>query len=663
MFATGTTELIWHFAGYLRLPDFDYATPVVHYNGEASETSPDLPKDVIPHEVKVLNDFDFPGDSNAPAGVVDTDPLYWHIRESRIIPDFWHPHVHLLHQHSYESPPFSPAAYSAGGGEGATLTITATYQSGGDQELIDVRQVNILTNDNVSDNGSIAVPTDVVLANNDYAASTLTTMLYAASDTNSHELLPTAADTSQLIGMVNANDADPAAMQAQLAPYEVQPGVYVNGELYTGSADPHQVTNDALDTVSTALNNGMTELPPGPTGDGDGLSNQTVSVGSDITANSATLVNLEGATVSLAVLGNYYQTQEIAQTNVLDEVDHVTGGAASQAIISIAPNTIDNIADFQDQTPTLTAGGTGTTASGLNWSVDVLNGSLYDVQALVQTNYLTNNNVIYETTSAGISEILVGGNVQVNGAEFENLTANYNLIIVEGSYYQDNLISQTNVLLDSNKIGFGGDGSAAQSFEGGGNTAINDASIINDGNYAFQPITDSAMSVINSLESQQVNLDVSQILSAFPDLAGNINVLVVTGNYYDINYISQTNIISNANTVMMLGSADGFPGGALQTVETGHDMAVNAATIYDAGSALSPYLQGSYYTDQILIQSNIVADGEKITGSDPSQLVSELVAFTGTADAASATSPTLSVGVSVDLQHHHASDSMGDVLH
>jgi hypothetical protein len=39
------------------------------------------------------------------------------------------------------------------------------------------------------------------------------------------------------------------------------------------------------------------------------------------------------------------------------------------------------------------------------------------------------------------------------------------------------------------------------------------------------------------------------------------------------------------------------------------------------------------------------------------------VAFTGTADAASATSPTLSVGVSVDLQHHHASDSMGDVLH
>jgi hypothetical protein len=354
-------------------------------------------------------------------------------------------------------------------------------------------------------------------------------------------------------------------------------------------------------------------------------------------------------------MGNYYELKAIVQTNVIQETDHVTGPTSASTAISIAANTIDNIADFQNHVPTLTSGGEGTTGTGLNWSVSVLNGSLEDLHSLVQTNYLTNNNVVYETAQSGHSEIVAGGNTLVNSGQFDNLGANYDLIVVEGNYHQDDLISQTNVMLDSNNVQMNGDGTANQSFSGGGNQAINSATIVDAANHSYQPMTDSALSVIQGLENQNGSLNVSAIATAFPDLVGNINVLVVTGGYYDVNYISQTNYISNSNVVSMNGTL-----GSSQNAQTGHNQALNSATIYDAGSALSPYLQGEYSNDMILIQSNIVADGTKVTGQDPSQLAPELVAFTGTTDAS--TTQHTSTTSTVDLQHH-SQDVMASVLH
>ena len=93
--------------------------------------------------------------------------------------------------------------------------------------------------------------------------------------------------------------------------------------------------------------------------------------------------------------GNYYQTEAIVQTNVFAGQDHFYGGPG---VTSIAANTVQNIADVENNVPTLTSGGSGTTPSGLNWSVDVVNGNFLDVHSLVQTNYLQNNNVVYQTS-------------------------------------------------------------------------------------------------------------------------------------------------------------------------------------------------------------------------------------------------------------------------
>jgi hypothetical protein len=92
----------------------------------------------------------------------------------------------------------------------------------------------------------------------------------------------------------------------------------------------------------------------------------------------------------------------------------------------------------------------------------------------VQTNYLQNNNVVYQTSYSGDSQIIAGENTQTNVAQFQNLMANYQLIIVEGSYHQDDLIYQTNVLLDNNQVNFNGQGFASESATGGGNSAVNE---------------------------------------------------------------------------------------------------------------------------------------------------------------------------------------------
>jgi hypothetical protein len=458
-----------------------------------------------------------------------------------------------------------------------------------------------------------------------------------------------------LKALVDANDSHPLTTQTNDAPYTFQFGQYVEvgaqdkGMPAQDGTDPHQVTSDLFKILNADLAAGPPGLPPG---DHAGESIDHVSVGSNIAANDAVLTSLQGLSTSLAVLGNYYQTEAVVQTNVFYGVDHFTGNGST----SIAANTIENIADVENQLPTLTSGGSGTTSSGLSWTVDVLNGNLLDIHSLVQTNYLSNNNVVYQTSAYGESEVVAGSNTLVNSAQFESLTANYDLIIVEGSYNQDDLIYQTNVLLDSNTVKFNGNGMASQ-VATGGDSLVNDASIVDTANHNYQKFTPDAMAVVQALEGHAGTADSNAVLSAFPNLLGNVNILVVAGNFYDVNYISQTNVMSNSNVVQLNGCTTA-PADATQSVSTGNNITVNAATIVDGGSALSPYLQGHYYNDMILIQTNIIGPDPKIAGQDPNHLAPEIVAFTG--DAHQVPDST-SVVMSANPQQHH--DGVTGVLH
>jgi len=652
--SASVTELIWHFAGYLKLPPVDTFVIKLMFegggsgpaaapdDGAAPAHAPGLPP---PGELADLN-LGLPW-------LLPPSPYVWRLSP---IHKFAPPHPHEA-QHPVTIPhaplPPPPATSDGGdGGGGGELQITVVYQSGGDQELIDVRQINVMINDN-----QVNAPADVAIANDEHADHLLATMLDQAQDTVPPDLDLAAATTNELKAFVDASDAHPLLVQAENASYAVQPGQYVNGQPVTDGSDPHQVTDDLFNTtIMDAINRAFAGPPGLPPGDHYGQSIDHVSVGANIAANDAVLVNDEGLSVSLAVLGNYYQTQAIIQTNVFNGIDNFIGDGTT----SIAQNTIANIADFQNQIPTLTFGTSGSTpVTSLTWSVDVLNGDLLQIHSLIQTNYLCNNNVVFQTSSTGESEIIAGSNTLLNTAQFQNLTANYDLIIVEGSYHQDDFIYQKNVLLDYNNITFNGLGLASQSATGGGNSLVNDASIVDTGNHDYLPFNSDVMAIIQALENQQGTVDPNAVMNAFPDLFGNIHVLIVTGDYYDINYICQTNIMSNANVVELSGSPSA-PAGATQSVSTGDNVTVNAATIIDGGSIESPYLQGNYYHDMILIQTNIIGNDPKIAAQDPGQLAPELVAFTPALESADQNQQT-SVTSSTDPQHHN--DGVASVLH
>jgi hypothetical protein len=156
---------------------------------------------------------------------------------------------------------------------------------------------------------------------------------------------------------------------------------------------------------------------------------------------------------------------------------------------------------------------------------------------------------------------------------------------------------------------------------------------------------------VQDLNSQAGAVDAAAFQNLFPDLAGTINALLVTGDYYDVNFIAQTNVMANANVVSLTTGHSGQPKGAALTVLTGKDQAVDSATIVDAGSSASPYLNGHYYQDTILIQTNIIGDGGKITGHDPNQLAPELIAFTGTSEEVPS-SPPPAIVTTADVHHH-----------
>ena len=648
-------ELVWHFAGYLRVPPADNFTVKILYEGRGEAVVGQDGDNAVAH----------------PSHLPDTDPLFGahlNVPVMPVLPAYplihatppheFHEHYHTPHSTllvPHQLPPlYGPGGGGGGGGGGGdNFQITAEYGNNAYQELIDVRQVNALASDN-----QVNAPPGIVALNEQHAAHLLNHMLDKAYDAVPNSLDLSSGDTtSDLTAFVNARDAHPLATQAEDSPFATQPGQYVNGAPVTGGADPHQVTTDLFNNnVSPALQQGFAGPPHAPTGDYSGESIQNVSVGSNIQANDAALSNFDALSTTLAVQGNYYQTEAIVQTNVFAGQDHFSGGPG---ITSIAANTVQNIADVENNVPLLTSGGSGTTPSGLNWSVDVVNGNFYDVHSLVQTNYLQNNNVVYQTSYSGDSQIIAGENTQTNFAQFQNLTANYQLIIVEGNYNQDDLIYQTNVLLDNNQVNFNGQGFASESATGGGNSAVNDATIVDTGNHNYQPFSSDASAVVQALESQSGTVDPSSVLSAFPNLFGNINVLVVTGDYYDVNYISQTNVMSNSNVVQLNGSSTA-PAGATQSVSTGNDITVNSASIVDGGSATSPYLQGSYYNDMILIQTNIIGNDPKVAGHDPNQLAPELVAFTGGTDGVNQGSDT-SVVAAATPHHHH--DGMACVMH
>jgi hypothetical protein len=247
------------------------------------------------------------------------------------------------------------------------------------------------------------------------------------------------------------------------------------------------------------------------------------------------------------------------------------------------------------------------------------------------------NDIVVQQGGSNHYDVLSGGNEQGNLLQLFNGSIHYDLIVVEGAYHGMNVIFQNNVLLSNDDITLlaGAGAHPTQTVNSGQNELLNAATIENYGNDKFAPVNDSLESIVGALREGQTTLDPA-MGNLVPGSGGTFDVLYVSGDYYDVNAIWQTNVISDVNVILQLmhapsdAAAKLHPGDdGTQSVTTGHDKLTNDAAIVDVGPT-SAYVGGQVYGDTILVQADLVpTNADHALVKDTHALVPELIAFVG----------------------------------
>ncbi|MEP3275750.1 MAG: hypothetical protein ABJO38_05055 [Stappiaceae bacterium] len=371
----------------------------------------------------------------------------------------------------------------------------------------------------------------------------------------------------------------------------------------------------------------------------------TIDLGNNEAVNAAAIVDYSESLSSIVVTGNYYETNAIVQTNVFAFNEGEAGNQAKGLGGGTPENTVINEATVSEQGEYLIQSPTNFYFPEYQFNVDHVHGDVFDMNILKQVNYISDNDrITYEAGGSGYY-ISLGDNTQVNASQLFKTFSGYDIVVIDGNYHDLNYISQTNIVLDVDEVGVSGEGMKAHK---GGNHLENDASIKNvGGGDLFKPLTDDVSDLANSILGQQGELQyfADNIDWGLPyNGTSNLNVLVVSGDYYQINAIEQINIISDADAGLIIFDDEPLPG-VTQSVfgddfeleekepelKTSDNTAKNTARIidYDSQSEFQ-YLGGDYYEDEILVQINIMVPEEDIVREgDTETLAPEIVAFTG----------------------------------
>jgi hypothetical protein len=638
-----TENIIAHFAGYLKFTDdFVRARPTYDDGPHQAHAKP---------SVADLTTVDTP---DRTLDDLPTQPyrLPYSPGAFSLIGAFPpHPPTHALPK--FETPPWQapeelpPPVLSApggGGGGGEIIMITTAEAPTHDQLLFSATQINLMQNNDVD----LMIPgTRVTSLHTTDDPALLSHMISTAQALAPVDLAPQGSGTPLLVHTVAAHDAREAASPDPAHVATLQQGITDNGVLQPAGVAFNPTAPTVVDVTVDTSHNGMTN---------PGLDAQT---GGNVSVNAASILDDNTQRTGLVVMGDAYTTNAIIQTNELYSHAQIeVGGATVSREIVTGGNVTDNLASFNQHD--LSIGAVNHFSPTANVQVDEINGNFYDVKGIVQTNYLSDNDVVVQGTTSSFNEVDTGNNNQINYLPLSELNANYDVIIVEGSFHRSNVISQTNILLnDDIAMMFSGrSDTASQSITTGDNTLSNAASIDNYGNTTFHPLTAALTASMAGLESGNVDQLIASLLPG--NGTQTLHVLLITGDFYDLNYIQQTNVISNADTVAQYLPQSGngvAPTGAAtsstETINSGSNQLANIAQIVTAGTLSDfQFLGGQKYDDAILVQANLVTDKSQVTVGDTQTLAPELVAFTGLHDASQS-----------DQTAHPAPTSNADAAH
>ena len=632
MQAGGFTETIWHFIGYLHLADSVARTPVF-YEGDPPPPPPPEKHDPGHEPLRGLA-FDELASTptNAPEIPVSEPPTSAHLAQLSDAVSIPSP---ALPAFRLPAKPLPPSLEDVGwdGNRGHTIERAIAVEYGeGSQTDLGIRQVNLASDRDLvtSDairyaDGSLVVPPELQLdaafdelveQANDIAPDGIPDMMTALQ-----------ADTAELVAWTSERDARWSETGSPntdgSAPDPAPEGRIVDG--VGGGPEPYvptiveiapwrpEETEDAPEVTEAEAQHEIV----GPT---EGVAT-IAETGLNVQINAAYIFDVNEAVGSMMVGGDYYYSRGIVQANILVDNDHVdvaVSGALDPAL-QTAGNEAHNIAEFVVHVSTIEVQGAAATP---HWVIDIVAGDFYDVKAVVQINGLDDNDRTVQAESGTYYNLGTGANQQLNLAEIYGIER-YDIIIIGGDYHRGDWIYQYNIMLDP-------DYATLYSAEDdttvttGFNSLTNNASIESYDAPAFKPMLDAHHDLMGLIIDGATVLTPSGDWDLYGSASGTLSILFVSGSYYDLNVITQVNLLIDGDQSIQASANEGTE----QGVGAGGNTAMNEAIIIDAGLlSASNYLGGDAYEEAVLIQVNIVTDSDTVTIHDTTTLVPELVAF------------------------------------
>lgn len=616
MLAGGVVEIIWHFAAYWRLLQDESTVRLDYETGALAQQQANATYHV---PRPVANELDLDETGSGRIGRV------YQASSDALAMQGLDVHLHLANQlqeagawprHGQQTG-HAPHDVAAGGSAAGKPHYAMSYAEGEGSRVLSVTQGNYLNDSDVIGDGETQVDpvgtsglTELVGRVSDVMDEHLTKQGFPA------ELRPVPAESEPYLTELVA-ERDAARSSQDDVTFSVSPGIYVDGVLQEPGYIPPAISIE-IKNPSESSDTERTDA------------GSLISTGSNQVINGAQIIDLSLANTTLLVKGDYFLTNVIAQVNAFDGRDQGLQGASAQGE---AAEDVVSIAAFQEKTYPADF------SVGPTWSfnvhVDYTNGDLYHVNWLDQTNWLVDNDVVQYTTSGQYSEIRTGDNQQINLADVFGQGKHYDLIIVAGDYHVSNMIYQANVVLDTDIFQSAGGSTDEQAVLGGGNRLTNQADISVYGSDKFDDLDPSMDGLMDRLLAKET-VESSEWWQFAGSGSSHFNVLVVTQDMYEINLITQTNVVADADIVGHPPSDTHFEdenGQEPAAVRTGGNNAFNIAQIIDVGTAGTHYIGGDHYHDSVLIQAELLQpDSQPIVFRPVAELVPEIVAFTSNVD-------------------------------
>lgn len=417
---------------------------------------------------------------------------------------------------------------------------------------------------------------------------------------------------AQIANQLLADLADPAPADDGIAEVHTQTGaemqgIHVNGATVEEAPDfadyrPPEPDEEEAENVSFIAGAGEMEF----------VGSQELSAGHNVLINEVFIGNSWTVSPVFAVVGDSVSINAIIQTNVWSDSDRIDATFASWADAESVETTALNIASFvvQATTPEDSGEQDGPTGFPSHWVVTTITGNLSLINWIEQYNYLSDHDIMTVTARGSKAVVEAGGNVEFNTFSLLELGFYYDLVVVGGSIYHVNLIEQQNILFDNDIIsalpGFQTTGSASLATDG--NLLWNEARIHVVGQSDFQAMPDHFRTAAEGLANDDPG-GLAGVLhdDAFAGMSA-LRVLYVSGNILDLQYISQTNVLGDADQISVFGEGiEGFDDTDWSITTGGNDL-INSATIYDSGVDSTLYVGGDVYSEALLYQAELISD-------------------------------------------------------